>query len=193
MEKSSATITPAILAALSFVLFLFVIITVDNVVFEGKDFSHETPEFCVNYQQYPKNREMYYKDWEFYHVRSVFEWNLRSGKYLFWLSVLISVSGIVFAYAQFRSAERTEHLADRKPSRDSSPNPGDGSAGDVGASDGNEGPSTDADILIVKTQLASIAFKAKSIAALTLFVSIVYCIMYVVFVYRLEPVPPFNH
>jgi hypothetical protein len=97
-----------------------------------------------------------YAIWTMDFQRDAFEWNLRSTRYLFWLSVVVSVSGIAFAFWQFVRAEQFDRAR------------------------------TEADEMEVKTQMASLSFKARSMAALVLFVSIVYLTLYAVFVYPIQ-------
>lgn len=94
--------------------------------------------------------------WMMDNQRDVFEWSLRSSRYLFWLSVVVSVSGIAFAFWQFVRAEQFDRAR------------------------------AEADEMEIKTQMASLSFKARSMAALVLFVSIAYLMIYAVFVYPIQ-------
>lgn len=94
--------------------------------------------------------------WMMDNQRDVFEWSLRSSRYLFWLSVVVSVSGIAFAFWQFVRAETFDRAR------------------------------AEADEMEIKTQMASLSFKARSMAALVLFVSIAYLMIYAVFVYPIQ-------
>lgn len=100
-----------------------------------------------------QHRRHAYAIWTMDLQRDAFEWNLRSTRYLFWLSVLVSVSGIAFAFWQFVRAEQFDRAR------------------------------AEADEMEVKTQMASLSFKARSMAALVLFVSIAYLTLYAVYVY----------
>lgn len=97
-----------------------------------------------------------YVVWTLKFRESTFEWSLRSTKIIFWVSMLISVSGIMFAFWQFLDASNKDQRA------------------------------VEADELEIKTQMASIAFKSRSLASLVLFVSIAYLLIYVRFVHPIN-------
>lgn len=87
------------------------------------------------------------------------EWNLRSTKFLFWLSTLVSISGIVFAFWQFAKADDFERKASHT------------------------------DEVSVKNAVAEFSFKSRSIASFILLISIIYLFVYVMFLYPIQNLP----
>lgn len=114
-----------------------------------------------NYQNDTEIMHELYRQWVIRQNIEVFEWQMRSTKVLFWVSILVTICGIGFAFWQFVDASTEER-----------------SARSV-----NE--------MEVKSQIISLAFKSRSIAALVLFVSIAYFIVYVTLVYPVKD-PPTN-
>lgn len=97
-----------------------------------------------------------YKAWSTVHNVSIFSWQLFSTKVLFWLSIVVSMCGIVFSVWQFFEASDAQRRSEH------------------------------ADELEIKTEMISLAFKSRSIASLLLFVSIGYLTLYSIFVYPIE-------
>jgi hypothetical protein len=100
-----------------------------------------------------------YQIWTHSLAVRAFEWNLRSTKYLFWVSMVVSLSGVAFAFWQFAQANRY----DREQGQH--------------------------DELAFKTHMASLSFKSRSVASLILFVSIAYLLIYAHFLYPVRQVP----
>lgn len=155
--RNPALVGGSILAIIVVVMALFVMDehywSEGVVVSEDKDFNEYVIESKKHYEVY--------RQWAIEENRQVFEWQLRSTKIVFWISVLVSISGIVFAFWQFVEAAQIE-----KSTRDVSE-------------------------IEVKTQIASMTFKSKSFAALVMALSIVYLLIYVNFVYPIKVAPQF--
>ena len=100
-----------------------------------------------------------YTQWTYQQNQRVYSWHAFSTKVIFWLSMFIAVSGVGFAFWQFVSASEEAREA------------------------------ASADELEIKTQLASLAFKSRSIAALVLFVSIAYMLIYTLWIYPIKETP----
>ena len=98
-----------------------------------------------------------YKSWSLHENIRIFEWHSRSTKIIFYISMLVSVSGICLSFWQFLQADVSEQRAEH------------------------------ADELEIKNQFLSLAFKSRSIASLLLFMSIGYLLIYVTFVYEISP------
>ena len=112
--------------------------------------------------EYRSRVDQFYKEyviWTIVQNQETFEWNLRSTKVLFWLSIFISVSGVTFSFWQFIDASEKDKFSGQ------------------------------ADELELRTRLATIAFKSRSIAALVLFVSIAYLLVYATLIYPIQFLP----
>lgn len=96
-----------------------------------------------------------YRQWQYSEVRRIFAWHDRSTKIMFWVSILITLTGLAFAFWQLMDAGRAEEKA----------------------AETNEAE--------IKTQLFSVAFKSRSLAAFVLFLSLSYFAIYVTLVYPL--------
>ncbi len=121
-----------------------------------------TPEGSISEDLIQTHRSYeLYRQWTYQETQRTYEWHARSTKILFWLSVFFSASGISFSYWQFVAASKEAKRALRV----------------------NE--------LELKSQLVSLAFRSRSIAALVLFVSLAYLLVYAVFIYPVKyPTPP---
>lgn len=84
---------------------------------------------------------------------------LRSTKFLFWLSTLVSVSGIVFSFWQFAKADEYDKRA------------------------------SEADEVSLKNAVAEFSFKSRSIASFILLLSLIYLFVYVKFLYPIQNLP----
>lgn len=132
---------------------IFVLIQFDTTVFDKDrmadvEVTTAVDDLQIHYAEYAI--------WTLKFRESTFEWNLRSTKIIFWVSIIVSMSGMMFAFWQFLDAGNKDQRA------------------------------AEADELEVKTQMASIAFKSRSLASLVLFVSIAYLLIYVTFVYPIK-------
>lgn len=137
-------------------LFVVSLFWVDRIYFQYPDLTVSDTLSPADYQDRVSKYHSAYDIWTVTQNQRNFEWNLRSTKIIFWVSMLVSVSGIVFSFWQFADAATKEKVA------------------------------TNADELKIKTELFSLAFKARSVAALVLFVSIAYLLVYVKFVYPIR-------
>lgn len=107
----------------------------------------------VNYSAETNKAHEMYRAWVVRYHQRTFEWTMRSTKVIFWVSIIVAISGISFAFWQFVEAAHKETKA------------------------------LEADELELKTQLVSVAFKSRSVAALVMFMSIAYLLIYIYFVY----------
>ncbi|WP_138465441.1 hypothetical protein [Poseidonocella sp. HB161398] len=97
--------------------------------------------------------------WTLSETRRVYDWNSRASQYLFWVSMLVSVSGVAFAFWQFSQASRfLQRIGER-------------------------------DEVEFRNQMVSISVKTGSMATLVLVISIAYLLIYVQFVYEVKPGP----
>ncbi len=119
-------------------------------------------ENIEEYRLDTQKKQELYKQWTLFENQKHFTWNLRSTKIIFWVSMLTTMSGIAFAFWQFAEASIEERSAGLQ------------------------------DELELKTQLISLAFKTRSVAALVLFVSLAYLLIYVIFVYPMRSIPTFG-
>jgi hypothetical protein len=90
------------------------------------------------------------------HRQRAFSWHARSTKIIFWLSMFVAISGLVLAFWQFTTSVKEAERAVEE----------------------NE--------LTIKTELISLAFKSRSIAALILFLSVAYLTLYTLFIYPIR-------
>ena len=111
------------------------------------------------YRELMDRYKMEYDIWVLTEDAEHYRWNLRSTKYLFWVSMIVSMSGVAFAFWQFAQANEF----DRR--------------------------SGDRDELEFKTQMASLSFKTRSIASFVLVVSLAYLMIYVRFLYPVQHLP----
>jgi Trk-type K+ transport system membrane component len=97
-----------------------------------------------------------YSQWRLSHLEQVYTWQARSTKIIFWLSMLISVSGVGFSFWQFLASAKEAEKASQE----------------------NE--------IEIKSQLISLSLKSRSIAALVLFVSMAYLALYTLLIYPIR-------
>ncbi|RMH17507.1 MAG: hypothetical protein D6696_15585 [Acidobacteria bacterium] len=102
-----------------------------------------------------------YLQWLYHENQQVYSWQRRSTKILFWVSMLVSIGGLAMAFWQFALAASEAEGAVRLET------------------------TTDQEISI-KTNLASLAIRTRSIAALVMFMSLAYLFVYVFFVYPIN-------
>jgi hypothetical protein len=136
-----------------FVLALLCLILLDEALLQRHSVEIE-PE--VELSQYVANTDKSYeayKQWTLDQTVRAFDWHARSTKIIFWISMLVGISGICFSFWQFVEASREERRA------------------------------INADEIELKMQFISLAFKSRSIAALMMFVSLAYLLIYVTLVY----------
>lgn len=99
-----------------------------------------------------------YSIWTLEQAKRNFQWSLRSAQYIFWISMLISVSGICFAFWQFAQASQFDRA------------------------------SAERDEVTVRTELASMSFKTRPVATFVLLISLLYLLIYVGFLYGVDVV-----
>jgi len=99
-----------------------------------------------------------YQRWVFEHRIRAFSWHERSTKIIFWLSMFVAISGLGLSFWQFTTSVKEAEKA------------------------------TEENELTIKTELISLAFKSRSIAALILFLSVAYLAIYALFIYPLKEV-----
>lgn len=155
------TIPPGIVALsiVSVVALLLAIFVFDQTFFSEPSLSVDHERSIDDYQALFIKERFEYAIWTLDENRRNFEWSLRSTKYIFWLSMFISISGISFAFWQFAQASQFDRVA------------------------------SEADELTVKTQMATMSFRTRSVASLVMMVSIVYLMIYVAFLYPITNAP----
>ena len=99
-----------------------------------------------------------YKQWVHYEYQQAFFWQAWSKKVIFWLSMLMAIVGLCMSFLQFASANREVR-----------------GALDIDKSSQQE--------LELSSKLISLAIKTRSVAALILFVSLAYLVIYVLFLH----------
>jgi hypothetical protein len=97
-----------------------------------------------------------YERWVYEHRQKTFIWHARSTRIIFWLSMFVAISGLGLSFWQFVASAKEAEKAIEE----------------------NE--------LTIKTELISLAFKSRSIAALILFLSIAYLTLYALLIYPLR-------
>lgn len=112
----------------------------------------------TEYEELFSRHAFEYSIWTLDQAKRNFQWSLRSAQYIFWISMLISVSGICFAFWQFAQASQFDRA------------------------------STERDEVTVKTELASMSFKTRSVATFVLLISLLYLLIYVGFLYGVDVV-----
>ena len=147
-----------IAAAVALILLLF---SLDSL-FNAPPLAVNPELNAEDYADLVEKHRLEYSIWAIHELRAHFEWNLRSTKYLFWISVLVTLSGIAFAFWQFAKASQFDAVQ------------------------------REHDEVQVKTEMASLSFKSRSIASLVLFVSIIYLLVYVTFIYPIQFTEPPN-
>ncbi|MBU3029363.1 hypothetical protein [Paracoccus marinaquae] len=117
------------------------------------------PDITLSDYEERFNRHAFeYSIWTLEQAKTNFQWSLRSSQYIFWVSMLISVSGICFAFWQFAQAGQFDRA------------------------------SSERDEVEVKTELASLSFKTRSVATFVLMISLLYLLIYVGFLYGVDVV-----
>ena len=153
MNRGPASVALSIAIIIAALLGLFAI---DEFLLQ-KRFPAIDPE--ISLAQYREITQMHYEryvQWTIQDAYANFDWHARSSKILFWVSILVSVSGMCFAFWQFVEAREGDRSA------------------------------SEADEIELRTQMMSLAFKSRSVAALVLFVSLAYLLIYIVFVYPIS-------
>ena len=146
----------SIVAVVALVLGTFL---VDRALFTEPPFVVDGDLSIEEYESLFIKQRFEYAIWTLENNRRHFEWNLRSTKYIFWLSLFISISGISFAFWQFAQAAQFDRQ------------------------------SSEADEVTVKTQMATMSFRTRSVASLVLMISVVYLMIYVAFLYPIRNAP----
>lgn len=145
-------------AIVTVLVLLLLLLAMDEWLLRTQDFtSNSSDELTSLQEQTAKNVESY-NQWVVGENRRVFEWHIRSTKLIFWVSILITITGMAFAFWQFVDASHTDRTA------------------------------MDTEELELKTHLASLAFKSRSLATFMVFVSLAYLLIYVTLVYPITPV-----
>jgi Trk-type K+ transport system membrane component len=97
-----------------------------------------------------------YQQWTYLERQRSFGWQARSTKVIFWISVLVALSGVGFSFWQFVAATKEAERALEEHQ------------------------------LEIRTELISLAFKSRSIAALVLFMSVAYLLVYALLIYPIS-------
>jgi hypothetical protein len=153
--RRTISIALSILALLAVVVGLFAL---DEYCLVAADFALSANQDGASIIAETEQVRERYQQWAINENRRVFEWHARSTKIIFWTSILVTITGICFAFWQFSDAARDAKAA---------------------ASE---------DQLEVKSKLVSLAFTSRSLATFMMFVSIAYLLMYIKFVYPVSSV-----
>ena len=154
--------TNPVLISFSIGLILITLISLfvlDEFVFQRDGIEISTDIDLTTYRISTAKSYEIYRQWTISENQRVFDWHLRSTKIIFWVSILVSIIGISFSFWQFSEASRDAQKA------------------------------AESDEMEIKTQLISLAFKSRSIAASIMFISVAYLLIYVVLVYPIRHTP----
>lgn len=150
----SAKVASSIIALF---LFLIALVALDPWIFkENKVLSPERTEKLSDEQERTALAYETYTQWRLRQLEQMYNWQARSTKIIFWLSMFISVSGVGFSFWQFVASAKEAEKASQE----------------------NE--------IEVKSQLISLSLKSRSIAALVLFVSMAYLTLYALLIYPIK-------
>lgn len=149
----SAVIGISILLAFALI---FVLVLSDSSFLNESTLSDKSIEDFNDISNYLEHYKAEYIVWAMGEQVQHHEWNLRSTKFLFWLSTLVSVSGIVFSFWQFAKADEYDKRA------------------------------SEADEVSLKNAVAEFSFKSRSIASFILLLSLIYLFVYVKFLYPIQ-------
>ena len=139
---------------------LLALLAIDRAVFAPENFDREAD--LVEEGNRTRATTESFNQWILNHKQRAYEWQARSTKILFWMSMIVSIVGIGFSLWQFLEASRSEKVAE------------------------------DVDEVQLKSQLISVAFKSRSLATFMMSMSLAYLLIYVTLVYpiRSEDIPP---
>lgn len=143
------------------ILLIFLLIFLDQKVFHESNLGFRKLSDYKDVSSYLEVHQIEYMVWTMKENVEHHEWNLRSTKILFWLSIFVSISGIIFSFWQFSKADEFERRF------------------------------SESDEVVIKNSTAEISFKSRSIASFVLVLSLVYLIIYVKFLYPIEYSPVF--
>lgn len=147
-------VAASILVAVGLLLLLFWLDVRQNTT----GFAVDPDISLADYEERFNRHAFEYSIWTLEQAKTNFQWSLRSSQYIFWISMMISLSGICFAFWQFAQANQFDRAwAER-------------------------------DEVTVKTELASLSFKTRSVATFVLMTSILYLLIYVGFLYGVDVV-----
>ncbi len=155
-DTHPAWIAVSIIAALTVIIALY---RIDAALFDIRDLAIRDAMSQEQYYDAFYKYRAEYSMWTLAENRRHFDWNLRSTKYIFWVSMFVSLSGVVFAFWQFAQANQFDRAQ------------------------------RDHDEVSFRTRMAELSFKSRSVASLILFVSIVYLLIYVAFLYPIRHAP----
>jgi magnesium-transporting ATPase (P-type) len=144
-------------AILAIFAVLFLLLLMEEYFFSKTNFKLEQVDIAIYQLETSKTIELF-NQWSINENRRIFEWHARSTKIIFYVSILITIIGMAFAFWQFVEASNSEKIA------------------------------IEAEQLEIKTQLVSLAFKSRSLATFMMFISLAYMLIYVTVVYPVKPV-----
>jgi len=153
--SSSRTASPYYLAA-TFAAILVVLLLVfflDDKVFENQSDQIDPSLTWTEQVEQFRSVRLEYDAWALAERKRHFTWNLRSTKFIFWLSVMVSVSGLAFSFWQFSQAAALDRAQ------------------------------TGEDDISVKTGLIELSLKTKRFATVVLLFSLMYLMIYVIYLY----------
>uniref|UniRef100_UPI0040570DEF hypothetical protein n=1 Tax=Candidatus Electronema sp. TaxID=2698783 RepID=UPI0040570DEF len=138
---------------------IFLLLLIEEYFFSKSDFELQANDHSIETYQLETSKAIeLYNQWVVNNNRRIFEWQARSTKIIFYVSILMTITGMSFAFWQFIEASHSEKIA------------------------------TEEDQLEVKTQLVSLAFKSRSLATFMMFISLAYMLIYVTVIYPVKPV-----
>lgn len=145
------------LSLLVLLLCLIALVALDPIIFPDSGLSAPNTKSSLERDKELTARTYEsYIQWTYAERQRAFTWHARSTKMIFWLSMLVSVSGVGFSFWQFvASAKDTEKAAQENQ-------------------------------MEIKSAFISLAFKSRSIAALVLFMSMAYLIVYATLIYPIN-------
>jgi hypothetical protein len=138
------------------VLVILLLVLIDRVAFRAPSWQVPVDISLDSHYEMLQHHQIQHAIWTFAQQKEGFEWNLRSEMYIFWVTILIAVSGVAFAFWQFARAEQFDRAA------------------------------AEADEFAVKTQMASLSFRSRSMASLVMFISIVYLGIYATLIHPIK-------
>jgi hypothetical protein len=156
MNQNPAFVAMSIAVVIIGILALY---SIDEFIFRAMP---SPPAQDIDLIEYRADTERHYQryiQWTIEENYRIFDWHMRSTKIIFWVSMLVSVSGMAFSFWQFVEAAKDEKRA------------------------------IEADELEMRTQLVSLAFKSRSVAALLMFLAVAYLLIYVTLVYPISYMP----
>lgn len=178
---------------------VFIIVMACDLISGSQPSSNDSSTDSMVYESYnqaviARNK---YESYVWMQRERVYNWQLNSSRVLFWTSIGITITGVLFAIWQFSEANSQEQrLLESRPQAEPNNRPPDKSPGAQFKDLSNEQPSTSeaspsegvyrtqnvADVSVTSGAF-SLVFKTRSLAALIMLMSLLYLSLYVAFIY----------